>query len=70
MFFKSLQFVKGVKIFGYGLASFFLYSLTNQLYLKYTKKNITNEDDESDESKRYHIVINITKNLRNFQLLS
>tara|TARA_R110002153_G_scaffold201444_1_gene354682 strand:+ start:372 stop:1088 length:717 start_codon:yes stop_codon:yes gene_type:complete len=51
MFFKSLQFVKGVKIFGYGLASFFLYSLTNQLYLKYTKKNISNEDDESDESK-------------------
>ena len=49
MFFKSPQFVKGVKIFGYGLASFFLYSLTNQLYLKYTKKNISNEDDESDE---------------------
>ena len=49
MFFKSLQFVKGVKIFGYGLASFFLYSLTNQLYLKYTKKNISNEDDESKE---------------------
>ena len=49
MFFKSPQFVKGVKIFGYGLASFFLYSLTSKIYLEYTKKKITNEDDEIKE---------------------
>ena len=49
MFFKSPQFVKGVKIFGYGLASFFLYRLTSKIYLEYTKKKITNEDDEIKE---------------------
>ena len=45
MFFKSSQFVKGVKIFGYGLASFFIYRLTSELYLKYMKSNVNDESD-------------------------
>lgn len=48
MLFKNIPFTKGVEIIGYGVASFFLYRITNHLYLKYSKKYSKRETTEED----------------------
>ena len=55
IFINFTRYIKGngIKIIGYGVASFFLYNLTNNFYLKYIDTNSINNDDDKHKDIPY-----------------
>lgn len=51
MLFINRQIIKSANIFFYGLASFFLYGLTKQIYINYTNSGINDKNKEEPVKK-------------------